>query len=263
MGELFNLFEAKTVNPSNDRFMLHVHDNYEIYLFLGGDAKYVIEENSYLLKDGDIIIIRKNQLHRVYHNNPKKYTRICLNISPQFFVENNCLEYEEVFLNSKSSLGNMIPSKTAKQTGLYDAILRLKRYSDDFVNEDSPIVKAVLIEILYILNNVTIDSEPHTDNPHLYEVIKYINEKFTTNITLDDLQTRFYISKYHLCHIFPDATGLTVHQYITKKRLMYARDLMRGGESAVSAAEKSGFNNYSSFYRAYVNEFSISPKGQI
>ena len=59
-------------NPSNVNFQLHNHDSYEIYMFLEGDAKYIVEGNTYSLEPCDMIIIRKHEMHRVFHNSSTK-----------------------------------------------------------------------------------------------------------------------------------------------------------------------------------------------
>ena len=123
----------------------------------------------------------------------------------------------------------------------------------------APIVNAGVIEILYLIDSIKTYSKASSTNPQLKTVIEYINANYKNNITLDELEKKFYISKYHLCHIFPRTTGLTIHQYITKKRLAYAKELMRKGSSAADAAEQAGFNSYSAFYRSYVNEYGSSP----
>ena len=46
---------------------------------------------------------------------------------------------------------------------------------------------------------------------------------------------------------------------MTKKRLAYAKELIKSGKTASFASDASGFKNYSSFYRAYVNEYGTSP----
>ena len=263
MEKLFYLDVNTTERPNNDHFMLHVHDNYEIFMFIEGDAKYVVEENVHNLEPFDVIIIRKNQLHRIYHNSTKKYKRMIINISPRFFEENNCPEYERQF-NSPPliSMGNKISGKAVKSSGLYDAFMRLLKYRDESEDDESPVVKASITEILYIINNIKYDYESSTDNPQLKEVIEYINENFTGDVSLSELEKRFFISKYHLCRIFQKATGLTVHQYITKKRLAFSNEMMKSGKNINDVAESAGFNNYSSFYRAYVNEFGKKPKDE-
>jgi len=256
---LFDVFSNMTDNPSNQKFRLHVHDDYEIFLFLEGDASFVIEENSYDLEPGDIIIIRKNQLHRVHHKSNTRYHRIVFNIMPEFFVK-ECPEYHEQFLNPQNNIGNKIDAKTVRAGGIYDAVMRIKKYSDNFTIKDSVIVKSIVIEMLHLINTTTAYSEASIGNAQLRQIIEYINKNYTSSITLDDIEKKFFISKYHLCHIFPDATGLTVYQYITKKRLAYARELIRSGTTINSASEKAGFNNYSSFYRSYINEYGVTPK---
>ncbi len=87
-ASLYYSYEATSNNVSNahTHYQLHSHDEYEIYIFFEGDSKYVVEENTYTLKSGDIIIIRKHELHRVYHNSLAKYHRMVFMISPEFFV---------------------------------------------------------------------------------------------------------------------------------------------------------------------------------
>ena len=46
-----------TYNPKNQKHPMHMHDNYEIYSFLSGDAEYYVEGSRYPLKSGDIILI--------------------------------------------------------------------------------------------------------------------------------------------------------------------------------------------------------------
>ncbi len=256
----YGVWQNITEHPSNDNFKLHVHDGYEIYFFLEGDSKFVIEENTYDLEPGDIIIIRKNQLHRVYHCSNKRYNRIVLNISPEFFTD-GCEGYEEQFTNPHKYPGNKIDAKTVRTSGIYDAIMRLKNYSDNFTNRDTIIVKSVIIELLHLMDNAKLFSESSIGNSQLRKIIEYINQNYTSDISLSDIEKRFFISKYHLCHIFPGATGLTVYQYITKKRLAYARELIKAGMTIGDSAEKAGFNNYSSFYRAYTAEYGSTPQG--
>ena len=99
---------------------------------------------------------------------------------------------------------------------------------------------------------------------HIYSLFDLVFFKsFQINsilILLLGIEKKFFISKYHLCHIFPGATGLTVYQYITKKRLAYARELIKTGMTISASAEKAGFNNYSSFYRAYMSEYNTTPQ---
>ncbi len=247
--------------PSNFNFRLHNHDDYEIYLFFEGDAKYIVEGNTYSLEPYDMIVIKKHEMHRVFHNSNKRYRRIVCNISPEFFRENNCTEYEQLFLNAGT--GNKIDAKKVLSGGIYDAFSRLRKYSGNFSDISAPVVTGSVVEILHLVNNIQSLSGADSRNAQMEKIIGYINEHYTENISLDLLQKIFFVSKYHLCHIFRKNTGLTVHQYITRKRITFVRERVKVGENISSAAVAAGFNSYSSFYRAYVHEYGVSPKNKL
>lgn len=244
---------------NNRHFMLHTHDEYEIFLFLEGDSKYVVEQNSYSLKPGDMIIIRKHEMHRIFHNSPARYQRIVLMVSPRFFEAADCPEYEGAFFKQPSDIGHKIDTKLVHSSGLFDAFLRLRRYSNDFTIS-GPITDAIVTEILYLINTISTYSAADHTTERVRSVIAYINEHFNDKITLDQLQEQFYISKYHLCRVFRQATGLTVHQYIRRKRITLVKELVTEGKSLTESALIAGFNDYSAFYRAYKGEFKTVPK---
>lgn len=60
--------------------------------------------------------------------------------------------------------------------------------------------------------------------------------------------------------LFRSATGTTIGEYIIYKRIIHARGLIGHGMRISEAAEKSGFADYSSFYRAYVKRMGHSPQ---
>lgn len=256
----YDISEVMVDEPSNKNFHLHNHDSYEIYLFLEGDASYIVEGNTYSLEPYDIIIIRRYQMHRVFHNSTnKKYRRAVLMVSPEFFEKNNCAEYENEFKKASSEAGNKIDANTVRKSGLYDAFMRIKRYSNNYEKLNNPVVNATVTEILYLINEITTFKTADISNKQLRAVISYINNRYTENITLDGLEEKFFISKYHLCRIFKKATGHSIHSYITHKRITKVRELTADGMSLGDAALSAGFGDYSAFYRAYVKEFNTTP----
>lgn len=260
----YRIDHTTTDAPSSANFYLHCHDAYEILLFESGDSKFVVEDKTYTLHPGDIIIARKHEMHRIYHNTPTRYQRFVLMVDPEFFELHNCQEYEAQFLNASGNVDNKISADLVRSSGLYDAFLRYKRFSKDFSEEPaSPVLVATIIEILYLINQTTRFSTADYSSGPIKSVIQYLNNAYTEDITLDMLAEKFYISKYYLCRAFHKATGLTVHDYIRLKRLTLARELKAAGKSISEAAILAGFTDYSSFYRAYVKEFGTSPRNDL
>ena len=245
---------------TNSNYYLHCHDNYEIYMFIEGDAKYVVEEKIYNLNPDDIIIIRKNEMHRVWHNSDTKYSRLTITVSPEFFKENNCTEYEKAFFNNENKNGNKINSETVHDSGLYDAIMRFRDFTKDFSEIDTPIAKSLLIEMLYYINMIRDYEKPDEVEKPIKKIIDYINSHYTDDISLDFLCEHFFISKYYLCRIFKKRTGLTIQTYIKEKRLAHFNELKKNGKRMTEAAFLSGFNDYSTFYRTYVKKYGHAPE---
>ena len=90
-------------------------------------------------------------------------------------------------------------------------------------------------------------------------VIRYLNMNVDRDVSLDSLARYFFVSKYYLCRAFKRHNGISVHGYLTKKRIMHAKDLIESGVSASDAAYQIGFGDYSAFYRAYVKTVGHSP----
>ncbi len=264
MESYYAINETFAAAPTNAHFQLHNHSDYEILLFLEGDAKYVVEDKMYTLEPGDLIIIRKHEFHRIYHNSPTPYRRVVLMVSPAFFQENSCPDYEAQFLNAPLGTGNKIAADTVRSSGLYDAFLRYRKYSEEYLlPADTPVLKSAIIEILYLINRISHFSSSDCSTSPVKSVILYLNNNYNTDVTLDALQERFYISKYYLCREFRKATGLTVHEYIRRKRLTRVRELRSQGLRINDAALEAGFNDYSSFYRAFQKEYGIPPRKDV
>ena len=120
---------------------------------------------------------------------------------------------------------------------------------------------ALYLKHIYVASFATSCTKAITElQPELInEIIAYIDEHFTDNISLEDLSIKYHISKSCLNSLFQKKLRISCYQYIRKKRLAESIRLIRAGVPFKQVASQVGFNDYSSFYRAFKNTYKISP----
>ena len=125
----------------------------------------------------------------------------------------------------------------------------------------------LFLEFMIELNRVAIHDgieylANSSSNKKMIDVIDYLNEHLTDDISIDFLADTFFLSRYHLMHAFKEETGYTIGNYLTTKRLLLARDLIQQGKTITNVCYECGFRNYSTFSRAYKKNFGSSPREQ-
>ena len=93
----------------------------------------------------------------------------------------------------------------------------------------------------------------------LGRALAYIEQNYTESIDVAAVAGALYVSRSTLSHVFAKELGVSVHHYITDKRLLKAHLLLLGGASAGEACAASGFGEYSSFFRLYKKRYGKTP----
>ena len=89
-------------------------------------------------------------------------------------------------------------------------------------------------------------------NKKLSAVYDYINRNFNSDISLDELSSQFYISKFYLTREFKKLYGKTIFQQIITARINYGKELLRFTDKTVEEiAHLCGFNDQSYFARQF------------
>ena len=97
-------------------------------------------------------------------------------------------------------------------------------------------------------------------NDAVDQIMNYINEKFQTALTLEELAALVHFSPSYLSKLFHQTTGLTIKNYITIRRIEHARYLLINSELSIQEiAVNSGFPNVSHFNRVFRQQTGMSP----
>jgi AraC-like DNA-binding protein len=245
----------------------HVHDYYEFYFFLEGNVSIQIGEEQYPLHFGDVVLIPPNVQHQaIIHGKDQPYRRFVFWISREYC--NQLLEFSDSYgylmkhvLDTKDYIfHNDFISFNTIQSKVFQLIEEI--HSDRFGKEAK--ISLNVNELIFHLNRVSYEQN-HPKSPKeeqsLYRnLINYIEEHLEEDLTLERLASVLFVSKYHIAHVFKENIGLSIQQYIRKKRLAACKDAILGDLGISEAYLMFGFKDYSSFYRAFRKEYGVSPK---
>lgn len=90
--------------------------------------------------------------------------------------------------------------------------------------------------------------------------VQYIEHHYNTEISYTELAQLLNVSKYHFCHLFKEATGKTVVQYINDVRLDKAYHLLKNTDMNITQISMSvGFNDMNYFSRLFRKYKNVPP----
>ena len=264
-----NTFEVYHYREENRKEVaLHHHDFYEIYFFVSGNVSYNIESRSYRLSPGDVLLINPQELHQpVFPPEKQHYERYVLWIS-ESFLQQFVLPGQDMsrcFDTGLPGHTNLIRFDGVTRELLTYLFQQLVREQDSGEYASELCCLSLLAQLLVLVNRTALragrEPEPRENaDSVVYRILSYISSHYSEDLSLDFLANEFFISKYHLSREFSRVVGTSVHRYIVQKRLIMARQMMAAGTSTSEVSQLCGFGDYSNFYRAFTNEYQISPR---
>ena len=240
-------------NPTNEIYMKHMHNTYEILLFISGDCDYVIEYKTYKLKPYDLLLIPPGTYH---------YTS----------VKSNKTDYERYVINFKknsfntNSIDRMFQKLACINAKENPCIINAFNDGELILNNENNQKSSLIID--HVVNDILlkIDSIADYQNVMYIEtktlfsnIILYINDHLREKITIDSLSKTFYISKSNLSYLFLKNLGISPMKYIRQNRLFLAKALIEEGNKSTEIAIFCGFENYNTFVRAFEKTFGQTP----
>lgn len=244
---------------------MHIHDCYEIYYSISGGKQFLIDNRFYNIFPGDVFFINQYESHHLTQIDSQIHERIIFSIYPDFLksLSTPQVNLEECFHDRSLRSNHKISLTVEEQKNfLYfvDKLTHIQGYGSEILE------KAAFMEFMVFLNkrfhkNHIADSETELKgNAQVDSILTYINQHIEEPLSLEQLSSHFYLSSSYLCRVFKSATGTTINKYITAKRISHAKELLAEGCRVSEVSLKCGFNDYSSFFKAFTKTANISPK---
>lgn len=261
-------FELYYYNDTNiGKVNVHSHDYYEFYFFLEGQVSLKIEKQIYPLRPGDMVMIPPHLVHQaIINNNQSPYRRFVFWISKDFLEHLSCQSacYTYFIDYIKCTQTYLFHMDQISFNTLQTKIIRLLEETSSYHFGRDIQLNLFASDFMLHINRLLhehVKSPKRVGEPSLCSsLIEYIEDHLCESLSLDVLADNFFVSKYHIAHIFKENLGISIHQYITKKRLALCQADICSDKPITKVYQSHGFGDYSGFYRAFKKEFGISPE---
>jgi len=266
--EFFHLKDQKYMH-----FEYHYHDFVKILIFISGKVTYLIEGKAYKLKPWDILLVGNEEIHKPVIEPGEIYERFIIWVNPVFIEKHNSYDSDLMtcFKLALQEKYNLIRPDMEVVNNIRFMLLQLENACKNEVFGSRILKNSILMQLIVHLNREYL-SEVNNRNwkgsgsidigydKTIGKILDYINNNLDDSLSIDNLSSQFYISKYYLMHKFKKHTGYSLHQYILHKRLIKAGALVKKGIPPTQVCTECGFGDYSNFIRAFKKMYGTSPK---
>ncbi len=257
-------FYHQVSGTSKGMSAFHGHEYYEIYMFISGSMQIAAEEKQYKPQPYTMFIFPPGVMHRCLADpGTSRYERIFGYTRRDTIAQMSTPDFPMLRIFDHAAAARQYcfhPSPEAAQefVALADEIIyhaAKDSPADAFINRCRMMMLIAMVCRSMDPEYVEVDARP----TRIQDIVGYIGDHITENITLDQLAAHFFISKYHLLRTFKEYTSLSVHQYIISKRVIQAQVFMQNGTPPGQAATQCGFTDYAGFYRAFLKQTDMKP----
>lgn len=256
---IFNEVEKHIKTSSWSMVKLHSHSFYELYFLIEGERTFFIDNVLYTLKKDSLALIPPFTMHKT-EGGP--FTRININLSGSFF------EKDELPLIDELCERRIINLKDKMQNQFIPMLNKLIQYQKSNNLIDRTLFKIQTKMIVADLYNLGYDNSSNIekiafekDMPSIImNIIKYIHNNYHDDITLQDISTKFFISRSYIAKLFKDYTNFTVSEYIMNMRINKAKELLLSTRKNMEEiSELVGFSSANYFSLIFKKRVGLSP----
>lgn len=264
----------------NEYYSASPFRSFSIKYVVDGTELYAINGNRYVVKNREYILANAHSEGFVEVGSRKAVTGICIDVAPDILSEvvANVLEPDtpvcdidlDRFFNSCDFLENKY---SAAGTHLGSYLMEVERELEEHPGRDlqmnrefylllaEKIVQDHLPVVRKLRSVRAVKSETRKDLLRKLEKAReYIDLFYQKDLAIERIALEAGLSEYHFFRLFRSVYALSPHQYILRKRLVFARKLIKQEGVAISAAAIiSGFSDIHAFSKAFRKCFGYAP----
>ncbi len=248
---IYNHLTHESPDNKRNNFAKHVHNHYEIILFIKGDATYIIEDKKYKLKPYDLVLIPPSHYHYIHIDSPEDYERFNI-----LFPTDKA---SGVKINGPDPEGNVVNCENNRI--IRDLFSKMDRYCEMGAEAIEDLLPGLIKEIFYnISGKEELEAAMHQNmSPVVTKALDYINSNLFSIKDISEVSSTLFIAPTYFFRIFKEQMKISPKKYITVKRLIAAQRMILDGRKPTDVYTECGFSTYTAFYKRYVDYFGVPP----
>jgi AraC-like DNA-binding protein len=260
----FTYRSAELIEP-----IFHSHTYYEVYYFYEGKCNYLIGDQIYNLAPGDLILMYGMTLHCAKIDPAYPYIRTIIHFDPailrpylEFPQAIPVLQPFEQFKNYRLCLRGAAKAE-AEQILL---VMAEHKQRGDQVSTGRLLL--ALVDLLYFIYDQCLQPlSEHREFPSdkektVQDVIALLENSYSEDdLHMEKLQRELHLSKSYLAKIFKEVTGVTIFEYVYRKRINEAKILflLHPSLTVTEVCFQLGFKHLAHFSRLFKQHVGLSP----
>ena len=258
----FNNSPIKITYANIKEFPIHWHNSIEILYVLRGKINIDADTDTFEVLEKQVEIINVDEAHRIYSDNDNKV--LIFHIDPYFFEKyykdiNNIFFYTSSDdISQESEEYTLLKNFLAKL--LCEEIQKLEDYDEE--------IESILIDLLYhLINNfhyLTYEKEELKEKSdqlaRYHRIHKYIFNNYDSNITLQEIAKKEFLSPHYLSHEIKYATGYSFTDLVNLTRIEESIKLLLDSDLSISEiSDEVGFSHVRYFNKNFKNYYNCTP----
>jgi AraC-like DNA-binding protein len=227
---------------------------------LSGDAEFIVEGNTYPLTPGSIVLMSPLEFHQLRLKSSAPYERFVIMFSHKLissFDKNNTLLIP--FHDRAVGRNNLYTHQQFSNILPIDLLYLAAEQVDDPAIAKIKVMSSLFMILSRILTTFRNSDESSRELLPSERITNYISQNLTKDLSRKELSNTFFLSESQINRIIKKATGLSVSQYVSTKRLYRAKEMLSQGIAPGDVFSLCGFQDYSTFFRAYKKLFGATP----
>lgn len=231
----------------------HYHGMFEIYFLLSGHCTYFIDNKTYQVSEGDLVLIPGGTIHNTQYPMDTRYSRMLVNCS-NFFIPGSVFDdlKKLLYVYHNDELTDKIREILTEVEKEYNSP---DKHSLDYLQS--------LIYSLFILiaRYPNTKSNASVKNEYIEKAVNHIRKNYMSKLSLNDVARVCSITPEHLSRIFKKETGFGYSEYLNLVRLQQAEYLIKNKELTITEiAHRCGFEDSNYFSFIFKKKYGISPR---